>query len=260
VSIAEYAQRVFELVFAGCSEDPDCRAAFPDLRERFVSFLDGLSKQPAKVRLAHPATGAPVELTLTRDAFLLNLHGMLYVPEIAALLPLILSRAREGDFAPFVAQAYGSGALGRGLYHGMMFSVVCAEDAPRVTPAQLEGLKANTFLRDTYANSLREVCAFWPRGEPHREVKAPSSAPALLLSGELDPVTPPRRAEEARASLPAATHVVVPGAGHNTAGKGCVPRLVARFVEQGNAAGLPLDCVKTMARPPFFVSFAGPTP
>ena len=65
---------------------------------------------------------------------------------------------------------------------------------------------------------------------------------------------------KAKAQLSHATALVVPGTGHNVAFSGCVPRLVASFVDQGRADGLDAGCLDRLTRPPFFTTFAGPKP
>ena len=47
----------------------------------------------------------------------------------------------------------------------------------------------------------------------------------LLLSGEFDPVTPPRYGEQLLASLGKARHLVGKGQGHILLSRGCMPRL-----------------------------------
>src|SRR5262249_51070241 len=119
-----------------------------------------------------------------------------------------------------------------------------------------------SYFRDSLAKSFSQACAFWPKGSVPRDFRTPvvSDVPVLLLSGELDPVTPPKHADEARAQLRRSTSVIVPGVGHGTAGQGCVPRLVFQFLDTAGEGTLPLECLKTLKRPPFFVSFAGPPP
>ena len=80
----------------------------------------------------------------------------------------------------------------------------------------------------------------------------------LLLSGLLDPVTPPRWAESVGQTLTNATAVTVPGVGHGTMGAGCVPDIMAEFIEQGSAEGLDVACVDEIERPRFFDSALGP--
>jgi hypothetical protein len=79
-----------------------------------------------------------------------------------------------------------------------------------------------------------------------------SDRPVLLLSGFLDPVTPPRWGAIVGQSLSNATEIVVPGVGHGTLFYGCVPDLMAEFIEQGSAEGLDISCVDSIKRPRFF--------
>jgi pimeloyl-ACP methyl ester carboxylesterase len=262
VASAENAERAFDKVFAACNADPACARTFPDLRTKLVTLLASLAAHPVTTTLADPTTGAPTEVTITRTTFLLDLHGLLYKPEIAALLPLVIDSASHGDFAPFAAQAVSSSAIGDQISEGMYFSVVCAEDAPLATPEAVAAHTKDTMMGDAFAQSILGVCSFWPKGPVPADFHDPvaSAVPVLLLSGDLDPVTPPSRAEEARAKLTASTAVVVPATGHITSSTGCVPDLVEGFVDHASVAGLDLGCVAKVRPPPFFVTFAGPEP
>ena len=82
--------------------------------------------------------------------------------------------------------------------------------------------------------------------------------PALILSGEFDPVTPPRWGEQAAEGLVNSGHVVVPGTGHGATVVGCVPKLIEEFIEKGTADELDTACVEKHQRPPFFLSETGP--
>ena len=144
VASAENAERAFEKVFAACAADPACARTFPDLRAKLTALLASLAAHPVTATLPDPTTGAPTEVTITRTSFLLDLHGLLYQPEIAALLPLVIDSASHGDFAPFAAQAVSSSAIGDQISAGMYFSVVCAEDAPLATPEEVAAARATT--------------------------------------------------------------------------------------------------------------------
>jgi pimeloyl-ACP methyl ester carboxylesterase len=207
VSSAENAERAFGKVFAACDADGPCSRTFPGLRAKLIALLESLEAHPATTTLAEPTTGALTPVTITRESFILDLHGLLYNPEIASLLPLVIERASQGDFAPFAAQALTTSALGDHISEGMYFSVVCAEDAPPATPDEVTAHTRDTLLGDAFARSLLSVCSFWPRGPVPADFHQPvaSHVPVLLLSGELDPVTPPSRAEEARPQLTAST-------------------------------------------------------
>ena len=86
------------------------------------------------------------------------------------------------------------------------------------------------------------------------------SAPSLLLSGNLDPVTPPSWGERVAEALTPSRHVVVPGGGHGVSTLGCVPKLIAEFLESLELGALKVECVERVQRPAFFTSLEGPSP
>jgi hypothetical protein len=74
-----------------------------------------------------------------------------------------------------------------------------------------------------------------------------------VLSGGLDPVTPPRHGERvARALGPATRHIVVPNAGHGVLGVGCMGDLLHRFINASDdtaAIGVDASCATGIPRP-----------
>ncbi len=80
-----------------------------------------------------------------------------------------------------------------------------------------------------------------------------------MLSGGLDPVTPPRRAVAAAKTMRAAQHLVVPSAGHGVSSLGCVPRLLREFVDMPNKV-LDATCLTKLPAPAFVLGSAGPQP
>jgi hypothetical protein len=86
------------------------------------------------------------------------------------------------------------------------------------------------------------------------------SVPALILSGELDPVTPPSWGQQIADHWVNSRHIVVPGIGHGTIASGCIVKMLREFVNQGSATNLNTDCVQKVRRPPFFLGPAGPDP
>jgi pimeloyl-ACP methyl ester carboxylesterase len=80
-----------------------------------------------------------------------------------------------------------------------------------------------------------------------------------MLSGALDPVTPPRRAEAAGKHMARAQHLVVANAGHGIAQLGCTPRLVREFLDRPQQA-VDAQCLNEIPAPTFQVGSAGPQP
>jgi hypothetical protein len=93
----------------------------------------------------------------------------------------------------------------------------------------------------------------------------PASAATLLLSGGIDPVTPPRHgARMAQALGPLARHAVVPNAGHGVMGLLCVRDALFRFIDaetDADALAVDADCAQRLPRPGAFLPpTAGGTP
>jgi pimeloyl-ACP methyl ester carboxylesterase len=71
-----------------------------------------------------------------------------------------------------------------------------------------------------------------------------SEVPVLLLSGALDPVTPPAYAEEVGKTLTHSRHVVARGHGHIVSPHGCGPRLIATFIDRAGFDTLSASCIE----------------
>ena len=85
----------------------------------------------------------------------------------------------------------------------------------------------------------------------------------VLLSGGLDPVTPPAYGDEVAKTLRNSRHVVAAGYGHNVSPHACAPRLVADFIEQAGFDKLSPTCVRHFAqstRPPMWPDRLSPRP
>lgn len=130
--------------------------------------------------------------------------------------------------------------------HGMQLSVMCTEDGDelRVDPAD-----ENTVLGTGFIEFAKAQCAVWPRGQRPDDFRAPlaGTIPVLAISGEFDPVTPPRYGDAAIEGLQNARHLVLKGQGHTPIGVGCMPKLFAQFVETANATALDATCLDRLA-------------
>jgi pimeloyl-ACP methyl ester carboxylesterase len=248
-------QAAFDSLVAACAAAPACAKAHPDLRARFMALLHGL---PRTVTAIHPFTGRDETFTLTRDMVLGAVRGALYSPALAAALPDAIDAAAHGDLRGLLGlEATLFAKKSTRPATGMHFSVVCAEDAPRLAMAtDKPGVDFGTAFGSLY----EKVCAAWPRGAvPAAFYSVPaSSSPALLLSGGIDPATPPRHAERvARALGPLARQVVVANAGHGVMVVGCMRDVVYRFIDattDAEAMAVDAGCAARVPRPPAFES------
>ena len=248
-------QAAFDAMLAACQADAGCKARHPTLRADWETWLASL---PRRVSAPHPMTGVDEPFVLTREMALNLVRPALYAPPLAAGLPHAVSQAARGYLAPLVGLSGTLGGARRDLQlaEGQHFSVICAEDVPRITPeAAAEALRVTPFAEPNLA-SYREICRDWPRGTvpPEFYTVGPAPAPTLLLSGGADPATPTRHGERVARALGAqARHVIVEQAGHGVLAIGCLRDAAVRFIQAEDdtaALAVATDCAKAVPRPP----------
>jgi pimeloyl-ACP methyl ester carboxylesterase len=247
-------QAALDLLLAACRADPACALRHPALAEDWRALL---ARLPLQARVQHPLTGAVESVTVTREFVLGQVRLPLYVPALAAALPLAVSEAAQGRFEALVGLGAAMGSRGAGrMAGGMHFSVVCAEDLPRLAQsADLPGRDFGKAAADLY----ERVCASWPRGEVPAAFYSVPAAPAatLMLSNGADPVTPPRHGERVAGALGAkARHVVVPQAGHGVMSLPCMRDVLFRFIDaatDADALAVDATCAAGVPRPALFV-------
>jgi len=252
--VAREAQRALEQIFARCAADAQCGAHFAGLPQLFAEVLARLDAGAADETDPPPISALELR-TLVRF--------MSYSAPTVALLPVLISEAHAGNYAPLAGQAR---TLLRELPESLSFpmsnSVTCTEDVPYVGAAATGGLEA-TYLGTAIMDALGQICARWPLGSLDDGFKTPvvSNTPVLLLSGEYDPITPPSYAERVKTEgLTNSVHLVGRGQGHGLIGVGCVPRLLRSFLEDPAPDKLDASCLELEPPTPFFLTLLGPAP
>lgn len=256
------AQRALDHLTAACAESADCNSRFPELAEKFDDLLTSLERSPQQVKLTHPRTGEEIDAAITRRFVTSTLFGALYSPVLGTLVPLAIDRASGGDFHNLVTLALASEGQEDEIASGMFLAVTCSEDYPRLTEEAVTNASANTFAGRSIYDGQWKPCAFWPRGDVEDSFYEPikSDLPVLILSGEVDPVTPPSWGEHVAQHLPNSRHLIAPGTGHGVMGVGCAMRLISQFLDEESAENLDETCLGDQSRPPFFVNSTGPYP
>lgn len=260
----EHTERALNGVLDECNADDACRNAFPQLRDDAKNVLARLLMGPVPVDLKRPPAGEVVHLELSRDLAGEAIRYMLYQAGAASRIPLFLHLAAEGNFVPLAESAlfYRQQIVATGS-NGMYLSVTCAEDLPMIKSGEGERRGNETFLGDYRFRQQRAACALWPRAEIPKNYAEPtrSNVPALILTGQWDPVTPPAYGDAAAKSLPNSLHVVVPHGGHGFGGlRGieCIDKLIVAFVNSGTTRELDTTCVGNIRRKGFALKLPEP--
>ncbi|WP_374602654.1 alpha/beta hydrolase [Arenimonas sp.] len=247
-------------ILGRCAADAACREAFGDPYRTLYALRDRVREQPTTVTVPDPRSFARREQRLDEAAVAVIARLFAYAPETAALLPLLLDEAQKGRPEALLAQAalvYDS--LAGQINHGMQLSVICAEDAPRLASRDEDEA---LILGNAIVGVTLNQCSVWPRGPVSADFREPleSGLPTLLMSGELDPVTPPRYGDEVAKTLPRSRHLVGKGQGHILLSRGCTPRLAAEFVDTLDPVGLDAGCLEVLDASPFFLDYNGAAP
>lgn len=243
-----------------CREDAECGKAFGDPYASLRELAAQLRASPRMAPGRNPRSGEAEEQALTSGSLVAIARMFMYSSETAGLLPLTLAEAKAGRFEPMLAQAaMMSEDMGAQIATGVNWSVVCAEDAAQFAPRpQDDGL----LMGQDFIVMTINWCRVWPKREVPADFHAPMSGatPTLILSGEFDPVTPPRYGEQVVKNLPNGRHLIVPGQGHSVMSRGCGPKLVDAFIDSADAKSLEADCLKEQTPAPFFLNFSGSAP
>jgi pimeloyl-ACP methyl ester carboxylesterase len=244
-----------------CHQDAACAAAFPDPVGESHAVAQRLEGQPGVAEVVDPETGRIVRLTMSRGTFAETVRKMMYEPTSARLVPFVVHRAYEGDFRPAVRYGLADRRGSTGSSWGLYLALTCTEDVPFIDQAAAARENGTTLLGDYRVRQQADACAGWPVGTVPANYHQPvsSDAPVLMVSGEFDPVTPPRGGVALRAIFPNSTHLVVPGAAHGYSGMQggeCVDSMIVEFVRRGTAQGLDTSCVQRVSPPPFVLEVA----
>lgn len=252
-------QAALDKFFLRCEADQACGSAFPDLEAEFSALLTRLEQNPAEITIPHPLTNKPLDLTVTPELVAGMVFNTLYVPDLVASLPLSIHAAyADENYVPLISQAF---MVNAGIYDGMFYAVTCTEDAPLISGAEAARRSADSVFGDRTVD-FAAVCSEWPKGQVSDAFRAPlqSDVPVLILSGEADPITPPRYAENVAENLENDLHLVFSGMGHGNLSSRCSANTFTKFLANGSLQDLDTSCVAGIQPPPFFVDFSGPLP
>jgi pimeloyl-ACP methyl ester carboxylesterase len=219
-----------------CAEDPGCDAIVPDVIGALERVMDRLESEPLTVTVGEGETllGSRLDVYIDDEVLAGMVFRFLYDEARFRFVPGLLDGLDRGDpgTARWLARAVVDLSVSALAYNddGTWFAVQCADRLP-FTDGPPPGL--SDYAAVIADPGLQQLCEPWARspspataGEPVR-----SDVPALLLGGQLDPITPPYHAERVASGLTSATVVIQAGRGHGIwFGDNCIASLVEAFV------------------------------
>lgn len=257
---AKNLEASLDLQFTRCSQDKACRDKLGDPRAQLNQLLATLAKGPIPVRYRDAITGEWRDGDFSSGHLAVLTRLLAYQPQAAALLPLQFSEANQGNVDSLMALSeMVTRDVSDMIMHGMQLSVMCGEDVPDlvVDPADSQRL-LGTGLVDV----MKAQCAVWPHKKRPADFRKPLTGdlPVLILSGEFDPVTPPRYGDMVAKHLKNSRHIIAKGTGHNVLPVGCMPKLFAKFLETADPKTLDVGCMDQLTYASMFTGFYGSEP
>lgn len=215
-------QRSLTRLFASCGENPVCSENYPELETVFFNTVARLDEQPVYLDIWDPYTGDEHKTLVNGNTLMVLTFQLLYDSRVRYFIPQIIYDVSQDDFH-YLEISYSSLLALSGLSNrGMMFSVQCHEEVPFSSfnqfqveierYPQLAGMYQGAILGDL----IYEACEVWSVGKAGEQANQPvsSAIPALILSGEFDPITPPDWGNKVAESLVNSFAFEFPGIGH----------------------------------------------
>ena len=255
---SEDSDRAIHLLFDDCEQDKYCKKAYPNLKQDFHDVLNSFGTEGKKITLLNANTGKPEEIIITRNNFANAILGILYVPDFSRVIPTIIEQAKQDNYQALSALSAAFGDPGISV--GAQLSILCSEDLSRIYQSEFDASSKNGFAGSSFFRLFQNSCSVWPKASlPTIYTQSlKSELPTLLLSGAIDPITPPRWGDKMAEYMTNSLHLVAANTGHNVAPKGCASKLMAQFINEATFENIDGSCLDKIQRPSFFIDGSGP--
>jgi pimeloyl-ACP methyl ester carboxylesterase len=258
-------KRVFNLMFNDCTDQDSCKAAYPDLEQKFYTVTDYVKQNPIVLQVKNPVTGVMTPFVRTSDDYTERIGNIIGLQNYAQQGPARINKmykhvtgqavmtAQEMDryFANRDPSAFDNAA-----YFGIALSIYCREMYPIIDFTALDAARAalSPFGIHNQDEALwRAAYPMASSGVIEKEFWEPvaSDKPVLILTGTYDTMTPKAWAEKVAGTLSNVTWATIPAAGHAVYDLACPRALMAAFLD--NPTGnLDVSCISAMPRVPDF--------
>lgn len=255
-NLAPDTEAAMERLFNDCAADPDCAADYPDLRQDFQQVLNRLKTSPVTVTITNPFTGSPETVEFRYNDFITGIRYTLYYNDSLRWTPVFIYWAARGNYAPLIEYTVETlRGFNEYLMDGMYLCIQCTENMPYIDWDEAVTATRGTFMGTYRLEQHKQSCDLWVRGDlPDGYFDLDRlNIPTLIVSGELDPVDPPKYSQRIADSLPNSLHKIIPLHAHGISGvwENCLDDVVLLFVSRGSLEGLDLTCVDDYQRPSF---------
>lgn len=249
-------------LIAACNGEATCAAAFGDIGADFDAVVSRLNANPVVLPIIDLENDQIVDYyPVTGVDFNFVVFQVMYSTELMQIVPAFISLTADGryDLLALLFSAVTTPGDPRSIADGMYYATTCNDD--------IAGLTVDDFVRARDQNrrtaSVAEsavnnevfidVCAGANLAASYPDANDPvtSSVPTYLIAGQLDPITPPSLALEAKNTLSNSFFVEYPRGGHVSSLQSlCMFVSVALFINDPSTAP-DTSCIAEEAPLPF---------
>jgi len=232
------AEQALQVVFQRCVDNDGCNGAYPSLPDILDDLTDSIYENPITIQVRHLVSNEEYDIYVNRSTLGWGLIESLYNYETAIYLPKLVYETYlgENDSYPTLSTSLEIYLLyGDYSSEGQRYSVLCSDEG---TFTSLETvLENNVSVQPAIADYVNmdaeltyRVCDVWGAkvADPIENQPVVSDIPALILSGEYDPVTPPSYGHQVAENLENAQVIEFPGLGHFVFAEGRCPQDIVR--------------------------------
>ncbi|MDE2774663.1 MAG: alpha/beta fold hydrolase [Chloroflexota bacterium] len=217
-----HGERAMQALFAACAHSERCNARYPNLEAVFRALYEGLNQTPM-IATYKPPRFQTLKIEISGYRLYDWVFSWLYEVNSIQQIPKLIYDLDRGFTQSAVGLGVAFEANMTSLSLGMHYTVQCQEEYDSALNRDYYSMveahpHLGGYLRYPVegVGTLSRLCGLWQAEPRPLAVNDPvaSDIPALLLSGNYDPITPPAYADMASETLTTAYNIVLPHVGH----------------------------------------------
>jgi pimeloyl-ACP methyl ester carboxylesterase len=232
--------QAIEQLLRECTKDSACRRSFPHLAADWSAAIVRFDRDPIRVSVPRqgPSGSEPISVEVDAATLVRAVRAEFVAWEAGhiATIPFIIQAAASGHLTSELASVIGNDQTLCAGYRpncavadtsslGEYLSILCRDEAPFADGSSTSDRVAGSAAIDTAfaTNPYLQACSVWnvPPAGATSDASVRIHVPALVLSGQFDPFSPPSLTRAFAASLPAFFLEVPDQAGSVIAHSGC---------------------------------------
>ncbi len=234
------AERALDVLFTTCEADIICNTAYPDLETVFYDLYHELNRNPVVTEFTPPRYQT-LQVEINGYRLYDWVFSWLYTVNSIQSIPRLIYELHEGrtDNIVRTGTLYEAGFTSISL--GMHYTVQCQEEYISDDNRNYRDILDEFPHLDGYIRypveglaTVERLCDLWQAQPRDRVANLPvtSDIPALLLSGNFDPITPPTYADLVDATLDKSYNIVLPHVGHGVLRSDrCAVEIALEFID-----------------------------